>query len=175
MGAFLLILLVVLLVLVCYLLFAPILIEINSISGVCRMQFHRLAEFAISWRQEAPILKLTIAWWQKEMNLFSIRKTTAVEKVGPAHEERKPAGKSKRSLRMGLSKGIGIVKSFKVRECYISLDTGNMPLNGILYPWFYLLSYYFRKPIQINFYGEEVFIISIENNMARIALAYLKS
>jgi hypothetical protein len=68
-----------------------------------------------------------------------------------------------------------ILKSFKIKKCFITIDTGNMPLNGMLFPWIYLLSIYTKKTVMINFSEKNIIILQIENSIARMLWAYFKS
>jgi len=55
------------------------------------------------------------------------------------------------------------------------LDTGDMPLNGILFPWFYLFSRRVNHDVLINFNNENTIKLKIENSIARMLWAYIKS
>lgn len=54
----------------------------------------------------------------------------------------------------------------------MSIDTGNMPLNGIMYPGFFWLSRLTGKTFEINFSDKNELILEIENNLAGLVKAF---
>jgi hypothetical protein len=68
-----------------------------------------------------------------------------------------------------------IVKSFKITYLNVNLDTGNYPLNGILYPFFFLLSFFLNKNFSVNFNGKNTIKIIVKNNLARLSWAIISS
>ena len=68
----------------------------------------------------------------------------------------------------------GILKSFRIRKFLISVDTDNMQVNGIMYPICLLAQNISGRQIGINFVGENIIILKIENNIARIVWAFIK-
>lgn len=67
-----------------------------------------------------------------------------------------------------------LIYSFKVNRLSIHIDSGNMALNGLLFPVFYHLGHRIGKDISVNFTGENRIILQIENNIARLAWAFFK-
>lgn len=68
-----------------------------------------------------------------------------------------------------------ILKSFKIIYLKIDVDTGNYPLNGIIYPFLFLASFIFNKKINVNFLGRNSLQIILKNNLARLSWAYFSS
>jgi hypothetical protein len=161
----------VIFLLLIYLLFAPFFVEIDSNNDLYCVRFHRLASASIFLDHTTIFLKLRIAWWRKNIKLSGSEHT----KKKTRQVVKREAKKSTVSPHKILKKAKAIVKTFKVNECLIMIDTGNMPLNGILYPWLYFLSRYSGKTIMINFWNENQIKLQVENNAARIIMAYLKS
>jgi len=158
----LLIFLSLLVFVLCYLLFAPFYIEINSYSGLCRVRFHKLITARLRIIKSSLILDLKIAWWQKQIDLLASRKQKA-----------KLTERRNRNIAPG--KMTAILKSFKINKLYLTLCFDNMPLNGILYPLFRWLSIKTGKSMEINFWYENEVVLEIENNFFRIIRAYIKS
>lgn len=158
-----------------YLLFAPFFIEIDSETGIFRFRFHRLADGQLVANENGCLLHIRVAWWKKTVDLLQPRKQEPAEaaKASPAKQKqrRKPAP----SFHKTRKRIIAVLKSFRIRHCFISIDTGNMPLNGFLYPWFFLLSRQSGQPIQINFWGAEIIQLRLQNSIARMAWALIKS
>lgn len=175
MGILLLVLLTVILSVLCYLLFAPILIEIDSRKGVYGLRFHRMGRAGIAWKQDTVMMQVQVAWWKKEMDLFAMHPRKKSEAAPPSGRQTGREHKKMPDFRKIAGRITGVIRSFRIRDCYVSIDTGDMPLNGILYPWFSLLARYSGKAIQINFCNEQVIVLKIENSLARMLRAYLKS
>lgn len=165
-----------LLLLVGYLLFARFFIGIDSTTGFAGIRFSWLADANVVLNESVQVARVRIGWWKKEFDLFR-QKTVERETVEPTDRrkiERKQAGAG-RSTRRLVPKIKAVVRSFKINKCSISLDTGDMPLNGILFPWFYLLKWRTGREVSINFVGENKIILEAENTIARMLWAYIKS
>lgn len=159
-----------------YLLVAPFHIEANSETGVFRFRFHRLAEGRLVADENGVLLQVRVAWWKHTYDLLAPGTRKAAERTKPAAvKKRKRTKKRTRSFSEVLELIRAVAQSFRIRHCFISIDTGNMPLNGVLYPWFYLLGRYTGHPIQINFHGEEIIQLHVQNSLARILWAIFKT
>jgi hypothetical protein len=160
-----------------YFLFASFFIEIDSYAGICRVRFQRLVSAGITMNEGSLFFYLEIAGWRKNIDLLKPGK----KKYGPDELLEKiltPTSKEKevhRDLWKMWRKGIGAIKSFRLRRCSVQIDTGDMCLNGILYPLFYFLTGYSGKTVMINFKGENEIILQLENSIARLLWAYIKS
>lgn len=152
-----------------YLLFAPFYLEINSNNNLYAVRFHHLASARIIVINDSLKIDLRIIGWKKQIDLLN-----QLFKRKPRETTPKQHKKSKSKLpRLGLIKSI--LKSFKVNKCYLDIDTGNMQLNGMLYPGFYWISKYTGNPIGINFQNQTEIIIEIQNNCARVIRAFIYS
>lgn len=165
---------VLLIVMIC-LLFAPIVIDIDSTTGWIAVRYGRMAAGALVLNEEELVVRVRALGWKKEYDLMALageeKKTKQVERARRPKADRRrkmDAGKMFRKIR-------GVLRSFRVERCEISIDTGNMPLNGVLYPWVYLLRLRSGKNISINFSGEETVILRVRNTVARMLWAFIKS
>ena len=156
-----------------YLLFAPFFIEIDSDAGLFRIRFHLIASAGLRFSNESIFMKVKIGWWKKEYDLLKENIKTAQKSSLP--DSNKATNKKNISLQRIWKMLKGIIRSFRVRKCYIMLDTGDMPLNGILFPWFYLFSRRVNHDVLINFNNENTIKLKIENSIARMLWAYIKS
>lgn len=163
------ILLIVLIVLL-YLFFAPFYFEINTTNGLYRIRFHRLASISLKMIDSSLIAEVKIGWWTKQIDLFSIDKN-ADEKRTVA----KKTVKAKKKKKFSFKKIKAVLKSFKISKCSISIDSGDMQLNGILWPVFYLFKVRSGKDFRINFIGENKIVLEVKNNLARMSWAYISS
>lgn len=160
---------IILFILIIYLFVAPFYFEIDSRNGKLEFRLHKIAHAQIIILRDSIFLQYRIAWWEKEIDLLAPKK---IKKQIPAHTK---VAKKKRSFKLKHmpQRILAVLKSFSLKECYISIDTGNYPANGILYPWFYLLGAQTGKTIMINFWGENEIILTIKNSCARICKAFI--
>jgi hypothetical protein len=164
-----------------YLLFAPFYIEIDSRSGLCRLRMHRLASADIRFVNASLYLRIRILSWQKEYDLLALKpqsnrevKQTADK---PAEAEKGKADKSETGFRYGFTwpRIRAMIGSFRISNCHVVIDTGDMPLNATLYPWFYMLGQEMGQTVMINFRGENEIALAVENNIARILWAWARA
>lgn len=149
-----------------YLLFAPFFLEVDSGSGLYLVRFHRLFSARLSFKENSVFADLRIAWWKKQIDLLE---TKSSEKQTEVKKDKKEA------RRISFRKMLGIIRSFRIKKLFVDWDTGDIPLNGLLFPFFLLLSAKSGKHININFKGENKLILKLENNLARIIWAFIKT
>ena len=163
----LLVLLGFVLLLLSYILLAPLYIELDSRKRLFRFRFHRLASARIYLASESLFIDFKIIWWVKTVDLFLPRKKK---------DEKVKRKKKRRRMNMkSFNKIWAAVKTFKVKKCSVNIDTGDMPLNGIIYPVFVWLSYKTGRTFSINFQDENEIIFVSKNNIARMLWAYTRS
>ena len=148
-----------------YLLFAPFFVEIDSAKRLFRIRFHRLASAKIIFDESSIFLELKIVGRQKKIDLLEIKE-----------RKKKPVVKNEKKKQTNISfqKVFAMTKTFKVRKLFLALDTGDMQVNGMLYPLFVLMSKSSGKNITINFLDENKLILQIENNLVRMLWGYIK-
>ena len=120
-----------------YLLFSTIVIDIDTNMAYYSIRFGKLLQLLLLTAPPINTVELKIAFWRKRLKI----RTNYFEKISTKYQS---TNQSKRKTfttqpNFTLNKVIGIVKSFKLTRCNIILDTGNMPLNGFLFPWFVIL------------------------------------
>jgi len=149
--------------LILYLLFAPFYLVIDTNAGIYAVRFHTIAGANIIGKNDSLYLKWQVLGWGREVNLL-------------AHPGRSRETKSKKSSRSSLPSWSRIrtaFASFKVNRFSLRMDTEDMALNGILYPWFVTASWLTQRDLWINFYQRNELILEIENNAFRLLKAYL--
>src|ERR1041385_3113302 len=158
-------LLILLLLLLCYLLFAPFYLEINSNTGLFRMRFHKLASVRIFAIDNYLFMDLKIMWWHKIIDLLAPKKTHMKKEIKRTREKQK----------ISLRKILLVIKTFKVNKFYLTIDTGSMWLNGMIYPLFLWLGMRLKRNVTINFVNENEIIFETENNLFRVLRVYITS
>jgi hypothetical protein len=163
----LMVILLVLTILMAYLLFAPFSLQVDSVKGIFRFRFHKLARGILLIRDNTLLLSLKIAGWQKDIDLLKKR---AGKKPGASKKE-----PQKRKVQFPFRKAIRVLNSFKIKQFFITISWPHMHLNGILYPVTIWLSSISGKTISTNFQNENIIVLEIENNIARMLWAFLKA
>lgn len=177
LGIALLAIMVLAILLLLFLLFAPFYIEVDTRRNLYRIRLQRLAHAALVFDEGSILVDLDLLWWHRQVDLLQVRLgeiVTEGEKEltikGPKREYK--IGKSWRGV---FKKTLAVLKSFKTNQCYITFDMGDVVTNGLWYPVFWWLSQQTDKTVLVNFVGEEVVVLEMENNLARIAWALIKS
>lgn len=151
-----------------YLLWVPFYIEVNSDTGILRARFPLLAEARLFIDHYTLLLSWDILGWGSKTDLLATKQTASASVT-----VKKPARTGKNG--MSFSKAMLLLKTFSITKCEIAVDTGSMPLNGMLYPQFYLAGLIMRKNISINFHNENRVIIEVTNSFSRLLWAFIKS
>jgi hypothetical protein len=176
LGIALLVVLAVVLTILLYLLFAPFYLEIDSEEGLFQVRLHRLAKANITLSNDGLMAEVAVFKWQKRLDLLAPKATKEPEVLATEQPKKKPKSAS---MKMGgkkvLKKIWAVVQSFKITKCFITFDMDDVVANGQWYGAFWLFSQITGKTILINFEGNEVVILKIENNIARMLWAYLKT
>lgn len=156
---------------IAYFLFTKLFIEIDSSLDLYKLGFGKVVVVNVYFINDSIQFELKVLWWKRTIDLNT---SSDFNKKKMVIADRKNNGKLI-SLKKVFKKSSNVLKSFQIKKCFITIDTGNMPLNGILFPWFYLLTSYFKKDVSINFSGKIIVILRIENSIARMLWAYFKS
>lgn len=72
-----------------------------------------------------------------------------------------------------MKRSIAVVRSFKVKELFLNVDTGDYIYNAYLHPVFYFLGNDHRT-LYVNYIGENRFRIIIKNRLINIIFAFIK-
>lgn len=149
-----------------YLLFVPFFIEINSVSKLFRVRFHRWVSATLIVNEKPVLIELIVLRWKKQIDLsrFTRSDRKPAEKTGPGKQ-----------TKFQIRKAIPLIRSFRINEFFLTIDTGNMQLNGMLYPLFVWLTNTSRKTFIVNFLDDNRLILQIENKLAWIIRAYIKA
>ncbi|MFI5133127.1 MAG: hypothetical protein ACHQEB_02270 [Chitinophagales bacterium] len=146
-------------------LISPILIQIDTRIPKAELRWVSIGKILL-WHEEEWWLSFQVFFFRKKIRLAAIKTTTT--KIG------KEPGKKKRKLKMIqlLKKMIRVMKTFRVIEWQLGIDTGDYVRNAWLYPLNFLPDS--RGHMQINFRDENYFFIRIKNHPWKILYAYLR-
>ena len=158
------------LLMVVYLLTAPVVFEVDSERSLFRVRFHRLASAKIRLADSSIFLDLNIVGWKMPMDLLRPKAET-----GKARQMTPEKPPRKKSRHIPFRKIRAVIRSFRIKKCEMIIDTGDMPLNGMLFPVCYWLSLRSGKTFGMSFTGENVIQLEIQNSMGRMLSAYIRA
>lgn len=154
--------------LLAYLLTAPLRLEIDTSKGVLRVRFHALAGARLNATGNSLVLQWNILGIHKDLDLLSILTEQKKDSDRARLEKRR-----KNSPSIPFRKILAIIRSFKVRKFSLYIDTGDMELNGQLFPLLAGAGWFIHRDMRINFNGKNELVLDIENNALRVMRAYL--
>ena len=160
---FALYLLLGLLILIGWILFTPIVIEIDTLKGVYAFRWKGLVKVRLVC--ESGDLKVQVAswFWKKSFDPFQFK----------SKKKKKTDSKKRtktRDFRKWTSRVFRVLKSFRINACSLSLDTNDFVVNSYLWPVFYFLDSG-RKTLRINYEGKFNALFIAKNKLFRILRA----
>ncbi|WP_420322031.1 hypothetical protein [Flagellimonas sp.] len=150
-----------------YLLFAPLVLFMDTKDNTYFVKLKGLAKVSFEPdRMELVKIKLRIAFMN--FNFYPLRKkdSSKKEKI----ERRKP----KRKHKMGPKKIGALLRSFRIKKLYLNVDTGDFILNAKLYPIFQVLNYHIGK-FKINFQGNNRMVLVASNRPINIIKLFINT
>jgi hypothetical protein len=141
-------------------------LQLNNSTGFYGVRFHRLATANLVVTDGHLKINLQAMGWQTRIDPF-VKKA----KVEPSGASKK----KKKKWRFTFPMLKALLLTFKIKTCCLDIDTGNVQLNGLLYPVFYWFSSFTTQAIAINFLNHNNINLTIENNIARLIKAYIYS
>ena len=149
-----------------YFLLVPFFIELDSTTDLLRIRIGHWLSAQLVLIDDSPVVRIVIMGWKKDIDPLK----NQVHRTRQKNREKKN-GKPVKDI---YKRMIAVIKSFKVNKCYITFCTDDMALNGLLYPWFRILTWQTGQMILVNFWDEQVVILEVQNTLARIAWAFFK-
>jgi hypothetical protein len=181
----LLIILIVIIVLIGWLLLAPIQIIIKSEEHLLKFSVVSIGYATIVLEDDDFTLSFRIAFFSRRLSLNELwkkRKLQGDHKEGDKNEFEEDLKRKKKKTRTiskkkrkWLLRLFRIPKSFKVRELFVNVDTGDYILNAYLFPVFGLLNYYRPEwSCSVNYYGRNQVSLFLQSSLLRMIYVFLK-
>ena len=154
---------ILLLLLLSWMLVSPLILELDTRSGA-RFTWTGIGRASVWYDGE---------WWMFFRVLF-YSKTIKLsghpaKKQSPPHAVVK---KQERGRKVPFLKIIRCIKTFRVEEWRLSLDTGDYPLNAQLYPLNFMRG--LRGHLHINYMEENSLYLKIRNHPWKILYAFIR-
>ena len=160
--------LVLFLLLIVYLLVAPIVIYLDTTANTFYLKLTHFVKISLE-SDKVAVLKI-------KMELFFFKFYYYPFRIEPKKKSKKATKisdhKTKRSV--GLKKGYKILKTFKVKKLLVNIDTGDCLLNAKLYPVFVVLNYNFGS-FKINFAGRNQMVLYLQNSPFNIIKTFINN
>ena len=152
------------LLLVIYLLFIPVVLLVNTKSNQYYIHLQGLAKLNVEPHKE-DLIKIKLKVLFLNFSFYPLKKDIK-------SPEKKKTTKIKKKKRMSLQTAYKLLKSFKVKQCLIKIDTGNCITNAKLFPVFYFLNYKIGR-FNINFDGKNELVLCLRNRPIYILKSFI--
>ena len=163
-------LLLLLLLLISWLLWARLVVCVNSYQRRYFVSFGGLITVKPVSNDQEFLLEVKLPFYRFQVDPFEKRseKSKAKKKDKPATKKKSPREKGRQlNFAFYLKAGIDALKTFTVKRLKLDVDTGDFVLNAKLTPVVVLLS---RGPaeVQVNYMGRTDIWIEIEHQLVRL-------
>lgn len=158
---------VFLLLLICWLLISPLVAEVDTRIPGAGLRWISIGNMRI-WHEEE--------WWLS-FQLFFYRKTMRLAEMKSYTRKRKNTGmknKPPERIKMGrlIKKMIRVIKTFRITEWKLSIDTNDYCLNAKMYPLSFITPA--LQHLHINFSDENYLLLKIRNRPWKMIYAFFR-
>ncbi|MBT8271261.1 MAG: hypothetical protein KJO25_04370 [Bacteroidia bacterium] len=158
----LVIILALVLILLAYILLAPVDLYIDTISKEYFIRQRGILKAQALWDDD-KIIKLNMQLFFFSFNVFPLDKMKRGKK-----KKKSKSSKELVKARTGQSrKVLKVIKTFRIKRFFIDIDTGDYVQNAKLYPVFTFLDYRYGG-FRINFLGRTDLVLHIQNTPFRV-------
>lgn len=149
------------------LLLSPLSMEVDTRIPGASFHWQNIGRAAIWYDEE----------WRLSMQLFFYSKTMSIHQLKKKPGKKKTAVQKKKKIKAGsrfqkIQKMIRVLKTFRVTEWKLALDTGDYTRNAQLYPLNFIP--YAAEHVHINFTGETYLLLKTRNRPWNILVAYFR-
>lgn len=164
---FILIILLVLVLMLCWILFSPLHLEIDTRVPRAGIRWFSIGEAWLCYDEE---------WWLNIQVLFlrkQMKLSDFLDKQNKTRDQKKkkPVTQKERTG-MSFQKIIRVIRTFRIKDWQLAIDTGDFTSNARFYPLNFIP--YCNKHVQINFAGKNFLYLKIVNSPWRILYAFLR-
>jgi len=161
-------LLILLIAILCWLLTSLLTMELDTRESRAMVKWGIIG-YAIIWYEHRWRFHIQLLFYGKTLNIGELKRKSKNTGSSGAGNKKKRHPNLKSRLKLFLA----IIKTFRVTQWKLALDTGDFALNGQLYPLNILP--YFANHLLINFQNENYMVLKIRNRPWRIIYAFLKN
>ena len=156
----------VLILLLCWLALSPFELQVDTRTPQAFVKWFSIGQALVIFENETWWLKIRILFfskrWEMEKLVFGRKKKT---------KRPKPA-KEKRKRRISLQKFLRLVRTFRILQWQIAIDSGDVTKNA----WLYALNFYpaTRHHVFINYTDENYVLLKIRNTPWKLIVAFMR-
>ena len=147
-----------------WLLLAPLQLEIDSRKPGASLKWVSIGNATI-WYEEEWWLSFRVLFFHKKLRMASM-------KAKPKKAAARPVKKPKRSPKGLFKKMIRVLRTFRVKEWRLAIDTGDYTLNARLFPLNFQTG--LSTHLLVNFTDENYLYIRIRNRPLKMLYAYFR-
>ena len=153
---------ILLFLMLCWMLFSPLVLELDSSSPSASFTWPGIGK-ALLWYDDQWRIFFQVFFFRKELTLSGIKKK-------PGKPDKKQKQKSKRPI--PVYRMVNCLRSFSIVEWKLAIDTGDYALNARLFPLNFLPM--FQHHLDVNFVEKNYFYMKIRNYPWRMIYAFLR-
>jgi len=157
---------ILLLLLILYLLFVPIDVVIDTAANEYYLKVRGLAKANIESDKE-ELLRIKLRTFFMNYYFYPLKKKSTSKKKKITKKAVK-----KRSRISGIQKALRLVRSFKVKQILVDMDTGNCITNAKWYPVFVFLNHELGT-FRINYEGKNRMALHMQNRPIHIIKSFI--
>ncbi|MFD0862017.1 hypothetical protein ACFQ1M_07345 [Sungkyunkwania multivorans] len=159
---------ILVLLLAIYLLLAPIVLYIDTASSQYYIQLKGLLKASVEAHEE-EVLRIHLKVVVFHFYLYPLKKIWK-----PKKEKKNGEKKRIRATRRRMSPRtiLRLLRSFKVKEFMLDVDTGNCITNSKLYPLFAFLNFY-AGGFNVNYAGRNLLTLRLQNRSIAIIRSFI--
>ncbi len=158
-----------LLLLITWILFAPLVLTLDSSTGVYNLRWKGIAKAEIIPLPDDILIQFRVGFWQKQFYPLHYQPKTHKKDKKKAE---KPKSQKSKPFRKTFRKIKRVFQSFEVQTFRLNMDTNDYIYNSYLWPICYFLSQEQRQ-LTINYNGEFELLFIVKNRLFNILFAYL--
>jgi len=153
------------------LLLNPFVLHLDTRQGVYSLLWWGVASARVVGSDSGPVLSLWLLGWRKRFSLIDLLGSSPEAKKKKPEKKKKRSG-WKRPRWLTFRFGLRMLRTFRVREFRLMLDTDDFVRNAYWWPVFHFLSR--RKGgLSINFHGENELVLVISNRLWDVAWVFI--
>ncbi|MBL7798869.1 MAG: hypothetical protein JNJ90_20395 [Saprospiraceae bacterium] len=151
-----------------WLLFAVFRLEIDSRRGIVGVDWGSV--FGVLWApaEAWDILHLRVFGWGRQIQLNA---TTGTKIARPRAKKNVQRSGKRISTRILIRLASRLIRTFRVRKCHITWDSGDFIWNAWAYPVACILGMHINGTIGVNFVGKREVHLVVENRLGCILWA----
>jgi hypothetical protein len=151
-----------------WLLIAPIVLTIDSMRLCVELRWWSIGHMHLLTENGRWTLKFRVWFYSKQLLIDSMGR-----KASGKNQSRHRKKKTGKSLRKWMNTALHVLKTFRISQCTVSVDTGDAVMNS----WMHIgyVSPLIRNHVNINYSSQNKVFIQVRNRPIRILYAFVNS